>query len=58
MKVFLLWKGLEIYLKNGKSYIFNFQATKEYDNFMINLLSKSKINNLIRKKISYTKYQI
>ena len=50
IRIFLLWKGCEIYLKNGKSYIFNFLTTKEYDNFMQNILNKSKIKILIRKR--------
>ena len=50
MRILLLWKGFEIFLKNGKSYIFNFLTTKAYNNFMSNFLNKSKINNLIRKR--------
>ena len=34
MRIFLLWKGFEIYLKNGKSYIFNFLTTNKYNYFM------------------------
>ena len=50
MRIFLLWKGCEIYLKNGKSYIFNFLTTKEYDNFIQNILNKNKLKNLMRKR--------
>ena len=50
MRIFLLWKGFEIFLKNGKSYIFNFLTTKDYNNFMENYMNKSKINKLIRKR--------
>ena len=50
MRILLLWKGCEIYLKNGKSYIFNFLTTQEYNYFMTNFINKSKINNLVRKR--------
>ena len=50
IRILLLWKGIEIYLKNGKSYIFNFLTTKQYNNFMTNFINKNKINNLIRKR--------
>ena len=49
-RVFLLWKAVEIYLKNGKSYIFNFLNTSEYDNFMKIIKNSNTIKNLIRKK--------
>ena len=50
IRILLLWKGFEIFLKNGKSYIFNFLTTKDYDNFMKNFIFKSKIKNLVRKR--------
>ena len=50
IRIFLLWKGFEIYLKNGKSYIFNFLTTNEYNNFMKNFILKSKIKHLVRKR--------
>ena len=50
MRILLLWKGFEIYVKNGKSYLFNFLTTKEYDSFMKNFILKTKLKNLIRKK--------
>ena len=50
IRILLLWKGIEIFLKNGKSYIFNFLTTKEYDIFMKKYLIKSKIKNLVRKR--------
>ena len=55
IRILLLWKGFEIYLKNGKSYIFNFLTTKEYNDFMEIYLYKSKIKNLIRKRNFFTK---
>ena len=50
MRIFLLWKGFEIYVKNGKSYLFNFLNTNEYETFMKSFLYKSKIKHLIRKR--------
>ena len=50
MRIFLLWKGFEIYLKNGKSYVFNFLTTKDYDNFAKNFLENNKLKNLFRKR--------
>ena len=43
----LLWKGFEIYLKNGKSYLFNFSTTKEYNDFIENFIMKSRLKNLL-----------
>ena len=50
MRILLLWKGIEIYLKNGKSYIFNFLTTLDYDNFKNNLEKNNKLKYLLRKK--------
>ena len=49
-RILLLWKGFEIYLKNGKSYIFNFLTTKEYNNFMESFILKSEIKHLVKKR--------
>ena len=49
MRIFLLWKGCEIFLKNGKSYLFNFLTTDEYNNFIKNVYS-DKIKIVSRKK--------
>ena len=49
MRVLLLWKACEIFLKNGKSYLFNFLTTDEYNNFVKNLFS-DKIKILSRKR--------
>ena len=48
-RILLLWKGVEIFLKNGKSYIFNFLNTSQFENFMKIFNNKSK-KNIIRKK--------
>ena len=50
IRILLLWKGCEIFLKNGKSYIFNFLTTEEYDNFMKKIINNNKIKNLVRKR--------
>ena len=49
-RVFLLWKAVEIYLKNGKSYLFNFLNTSKYENFINSFTNKNKIKNLIKNK--------
>ena len=58
MRILLLWKGFEIYVKNGKSYLFNFLTTKEYDSFMKSFILKTKLNNLVRKKDFLTEKSI
>ena len=50
IRILLLWKGIEIYLKNGKSYIFNFLTTKDYENFAKNFISKNINKDLWRKR--------
>ena len=50
IRIMLLWKGFEIYLKNGKSYLFNFSTTKEYNYFIDNFIMKSRLKNLIKKR--------
>ncbi len=50
IRILLLWKGFEIYLKNGKSYIFNFLTTVDYNNFMKNFILKTNLKHLVRKK--------
>ena len=48
-----LWQGLEIFLKNGKSYIFNMTTFDNYNNFIKHL---KKIENAIfREKDFFTK---
>ena len=54
----LLWKALEIYLKNGKSYIFNFLDTKEFEKIMNILKNKNNIKDLIRNKNFFNKKNI
>ena len=43
----LMWQAIEIYLKNGKSYFFNF-LTKENSKFILDMF---KNNNLLKDKI-------
>ena len=50
MRISLLWKGFEIYIKNGKSYLFNFLNTNEYEAFMKDFVFKSKLKNMVRKR--------
>ena len=49
-RALLMWKAVEIYLKNGKSHIFNFLNCSEYENFLKIIKNSSTIKNLIRKK--------
>ena len=49
MRVFLLWKACEIFLKNGKSYLFDFLTTDEYNNFIKNVCP-DKIKILSKKR--------
>jgi hypothetical protein len=50
MRILLLWKGFEIYLKNGKSYLFDFLSTNEYDSFIKDFLMKTKLKNIFRRR--------
>jgi len=58
MRILMLWKGFEIYIKNGKSYLFNFLTTNEYETFMKDFIFKSKLKNLVRKKDFLTEKSI
>jgi hypothetical protein len=49
-RALMLWKAIEIYMKNGKSYLFNFINVSEFENFK-NIFTKNNITkSLIRKK--------
>ena len=50
MRILLLRKGFEIYLKNGKSYLFNFLTTKDYNNFVKNFENHNILKYLFRRK--------
>ena len=50
MRILLLWKAFEIHIKNGKSYLFNFLSTSDYDKFIKDFLLKSKLKNVFRKR--------
>ena len=58
MRILLLWKGFEIHLKNGKSYLFNFLTTKEYNEFIKNFLTKTKLKNVFRRRDFLTEKNI
>jgi len=45
----LMWQALEIYLKNGKSYFFNFLSKEQYE-FILDIF---KNNNITKNKIYY-----
>ena len=56
MKVLHLWKGFEIFVKNGKSYFFNFLNTHEYETFKNEFLLKiNKLKNCLRERNFLTK---
>ena len=48
----LMWQGIEIYLKNGKSYFFNF-LTKENNQFILDLFRN---NTILKDKIHEKDY--
>ena len=61
MKVLHLWKGIEIFIKNGKSYLFNFLNTKEYETFkkdflLIKLKKYLREKNFLNKKSDLCEY--
>jgi hypothetical protein len=49
----LMWQAIEIILKNGKSYFFNF-LSKEENTFILDLFKK---NNKTKNKIKTKDYQ-
>ena len=49
-RTLLMWKSVEIFLKNGKSYLFNFLNISEYETFMKIFRNDDILNGLIRKK--------
>ena len=49
-RTLLMWKSVEIFLKNGKSYFFNFLNTSEFENFIKYFRNNDTLKNLIRKK--------
>jgi hypothetical protein len=58
MRILLLWKGFEIHLKNGKSYLFNFLSTNDYDNFIKDFVIKTKLKNIFRRRDFLTEKNI
>ena len=52
----LIWQAIEIYLKNGKSYFFNF-LTKEQKEFILDIFKNNKITkNKIHQKDNFKIY--
>jgi len=49
-RTLLMWKSVEIFLKNGKSYLFNFLNISEYENFMKIFRNDDLLNGLIKRK--------
>ena len=49
-RTFLMWKSVEIFLKNGKSYLFNFLNVSEFENFMKIFRNDDILKSLIKKK--------
>ena len=45
-----MWQGVEIYLKNGKSYFFNLFSVERKENFLNIFKNDEKLNNLIHTK--------
>ena len=51
----LMWQGFEIYLKDGRSYFFNFFRQSKYDKFKKKLSKNSEFCRLFHKKDYLTK---
>ena len=49
-RILLMWKAVEIFLKNGKSYFFNFLSTSEFENFLNFFKNLNTTKNIIRKR--------
>jgi len=51
----LMWQGLEIYLKDGRSYFFNFFRQSKFDKFKKQLSKNNELYRLFHKKDYLTK---
>ena len=51
----LMWQGLEIYLKDGRSYFFNLLSESQYEKFKNILMENNELKQLINKKDYLTK---
>ena len=54
-RVLLMWQGVEFYLKDGRSYFFNFLDTKKYQNFIKILLENAEMKQIFHDKDYLTK---
>ena len=48
-RVLLMWQGLEIYLKDGRSYFFNFLNTDKKKNFIDTIIKNDEINQVYHR---------
>ena len=51
----LMWQGIEIYLKNGKSYFFNLLTKKDAEDLMLSIEKNPNLKNLIHRKNYFSK---
>ena len=54
-RVLLMWQGLEIYLKDGRSYFFNFLETRKLEKFEKHLLENEDLRQLFHRRDYLTK---
>ena len=54
----LMWQGLEIYLKDGRSYFFNLLNESIYEKLKTNLLENDELKKLFHKKDYLTKHKL
>ena len=54
----LMWQGLEIFLKDGRSYFFNLLNESKYEKFKNILMENNELKQLIRKKDYLTKNKL
>ena len=54
-RVLLMWQGLEIYLKDGRSYFFNFLHEDKYKDFLDTIIKNDEINQIFHRKNYLTK---
>ena len=54
-RVLLMWQGLEIYLKDGRSYFFNLLHEDKYKSFIDNIIKNDEINQVFHRRDYLTK---
>ena len=57
-RALMLWKAIEIYMKNGKSYLFNFTNVSEFENFKSIFTKNNMTKSLVKKKQFFKEQKI